>query len=343
MSMAGTLVGCGFFAQNHLHAWNDLEGVDIVAVCDVDGARAEATARRYGIPRYYVDTDKMLARERPAFIDIVTTVPTHRQLVEVAAGRGVPAVCQKPFAESLADASAMVNACAGAGIPLMVHENFRWQRPILEASKTLASGKIGTPFFGRVSFRHDFDVYRNQPYLAEVERFAILDVGIHLLDVARFLFGEVTRLSCTTQSVNPTVRGEDVATILLEHAGGTTTIVDCSFFSHVRPNPFPDTLLEIDATEGSVRLSQGGKLLTVADDKASERNVYPPIASWMTPPWHTIQDSVRNIQSHWLDCLKRGSDPDTSGADNLKTLRLGFAAYDAAAAKSVVSVELNAT
>jgi predicted dehydrogenase len=340
MSIAGTLVGCGFFAQNHLHAWHDLEGVDIVAVCDIDSDKAEATARRYGIPRYYVDVDEMLARERPGFIDIVTTVGSHRHLVEVAAARGVPAICQKPFAESLEDASAMVNACADAGIPLMVHENFRWQRPILEASKTLSSGKIGMPFFGRVSFRHDFDVYQNQPYLAEVERFAILDVGIHLLDVARFLFGEVTRLSCTTQSVNPSVRGEDVATILLEHAGGTTTIVDCSFFSHIRPNPFPDTLLEIDATEGSVRLSQGGRLFTVANDKVSERDVYPPIACWMTPPWHTVQDSVLNIQAHWLECLRRGAEPDTSGADNMKTLTLGFAAYRAASGRTVELVDL---
>ena len=86
-----------------------------------------------------------------------------------------------------------------------------------------------------------------------------MDVGIHLLDVARFLFGEAKRISCTTQRVNPRVKGEDVATMLLEHESGATSIVDCSFFTHLDPNPFPQTLVEID---GETRLRSGSRKAT---------------------------------------------------------------------------------
>ena len=62
----------------------------------------------------------------------------------------------------------MVDACEASGIALMVHENFRWQAPIQAAHRVIQTGAIGTPFWGRFSFRSAFDVYRAQPYLAKV-------------------------------------------------------------------------------------------------------------------------------------------------------------------------------
>ena len=103
-------------------------------------------------------------------------------------------VCQKPFADSMADARAMVAAADAAGRTLMVHENFRWQSAIRRARAEIAPA-IGRPFWGRVSFRSGFDVYAAQPYLATDERFIIQDLGIHILDVARFLFGDVATLA----------------------------------------------------------------------------------------------------------------------------------------------------
>ena len=109
------VIGCGFFAQNHLHAWRDLaaEGlVELVALCDLDPAKAAAAARAFGVPRHYADAAAMLAAERPDFVDIVTTMPSHRRLVELAAAERVPAIVQKPFAPTIGDCRAMVTACA---------------------------------------------------------------------------------------------------------------------------------------------------------------------------------------------------------------------------------------
>ncbi len=123
----------------------------------------------------------------------------------------------------------------------MVHENFRWQSPIQAVKQVLDGGEIGEPFFGRISFRSGFDVFSGQPYLAEGERFIIEDLGIHILDIARFLLGDVATLTARMARVNPRIKGEDVATMLLGHENGVTSIVDCSYATRLPVEPFPET------------------------------------------------------------------------------------------------------
>jgi predicted dehydrogenase len=334
--LRGALIGCGFFAANHLHAWRDVEGAAIVALCDSDAERLHATGAAFGIAARYTDAARLLAEERLDFVDIATTLPSHRPLVELAARQRVAAICQKPFAANRDDARAMTDAAAAAGVALMVHENFRWQTPLLAVRRALDSGRIGQPFWGRISFRSAYDVFSGQPYLAQGERFIIEDLGIHLLDVARFLFGEVTHLTARTARVNPAIRGEDVATMLMAHAGGVTSVVDCSYATRQETEPFPQTLVEIDGASGSLRLGQGYRLTVTGRDGTTTEDVSPPLLPWASRPWHNIQESVLNIQRHWVQSLRAGREPATSGRDNLGTLDLVWAAYESAAAATTV-------
>lgn len=333
--LRGTLIGCGFFAENHLNAWRSIADVELIAVCDLDAAKAEAAAAKFGAPRHYRDAAEMLRQERPDFVDIATTVGSHRQLVELAASLQIPAIVQKPFGPMLDDCEAMVRACNAAGVPLMVHENFRWQPPMRAVKKLLDDERVGAPHFGRISFRTGHDVYAKQPYLATDERFIIADLGIHLLDLARFYFGEVTSLACRTRRVNPRIKGEDNATMLLEHGGGVVSIVDCSYSSPASPDPFPETMLEIAGDQGTLRLDQSYRL-RCGD---LERDLDPAPLPWASRPWHVVQESVLRIQEHWADCLRTGRTPETSGVNNLKTFTLVEAAYRSAAEGSSVRVE----
>ena len=139
-------------------------------------------------------------------------------------------------------------------------------------------------------------------------------------------------LSATTRRVNPGIRGEDVATLLIGHHGGLTSVVDCSYATALPEERFPQTLVEVDGSEGTLRLDAGYRL-TVHHRRTSTRvtQVDPPLHAWAERPWHNIQDSVLNIQAHWLDCLRHGRAPQTSGRDNLRTLALVEAAYTSAA------------
>ena len=80
-------------------------GADIVALCDLDRTKAEDFARTFDVPAVYIDAAAMLPEATPAFVDVATTVASHRPLVELALGSGARTICQKPFAESYATAS----------------------------------------------------------------------------------------------------------------------------------------------------------------------------------------------------------------------------------------------
>ncbi len=333
MTMRGALVGCGFFAQNHLHAWADLraEGVELVAVCDRDRAKAEQAAAHFGVPAVYDDAEALFARERLDFVDIATRMDTHLALVTLAVRHGVRTIVQKPFAPDWDACVAMVEAARAAGVPLAVHENFRFQAPMLRVRDVLASGAIGRPTWARLAFRTGFDVYRTQPYFHDEERFAILDVGIHVLDLARVFIGEVARVSCETQRRNARNRGEDTATMMLRHASGAVSLVECTYEARQIPDPFPQTLLTIEGERGSIKVHEDFRMAVTADGRATERFIGSPTLPWTAEPWHTAQESVLNTQRAIIAAWRAGRDADTSGADNLKTFALAEAAYRAAA------------
>src|SRR6056297_171469 len=267
--MRVALIGCGFFAQNQLEAWRDIHGVDVVALCDTDPTKLNATGKAFDIAHQVTDAAQLFAQGGFDIVDIATTVQSHRPLVEMAARHRVHVICQKPFAANMEDARAMVAAVEATGKTLMIHENFRWQSAIRTVVDEIRKGTIGTPFFGRVSFRSGYDVFSGQPYLAEGKRFIIEDLGIHILDIARALFGDVARVSATTRRINPAIKGEDVATMLLEHKGGVTSVADCSYATRRQPETFPQSLIEVDGDKGTIRLD-AGYALTVESDAGSE-------------------------------------------------------------------------
>lgn len=329
MTLRGALIGCGFFALNHMKAWADLPDVQIVAVCDRDGDKAQHFARQFGAAPF-TDAAQMLAEIRPDFTDIATTVTSHRALVELAARHSRMVICQKPFAATLADGRAMVAACETAGIPLLVHENFRWQAPARAMGEQITQGAIGRPQFLRLSFRHGFDIYANQPYLAEIEDLALTDVGLHLFDMARCLFGDVMRVHCETQRLHPRVVGQDAFLAQLRHDSGALSSVECSFYSHYAPDRFPQTLAVAEGDRGTLELREDYLLRLHRDGSVTEFPVEPPVPHWGEKPWHLVQDSVIAFQAHALAVLRDGAQPQPSGADNLKTLALTRAAIVAA-------------
>jgi len=332
------LIGCGFFSDNHLNAWTELAGVDVVAVCDLDLSKAKISADKFRVPACYSDAQTMLVEVKPDFVDIVTTMGSHRTLVELCARHAIPTIVQKPFGPTFSDCRAMIESCRKADIPLMVHENFRFQQPMRRAKEVLEAGTIGVPTFARFSFRTGYDVKSGQPYLFNEERFVVLDLGIHVLDLARFFLGEVESVYSRHQRIDPRVKGEDMATIMLGHANGATAIVDITYESRKLPDSFPQTLVTIEGTKGGIELGLNFAMTVTADGKMSETNVSTPLRSWTAEPWHTAQDSVFHTQAHWLQCLQSGHVAETSGEDNLKTYALVEAAYASASSGQAVSM-----
>jgi predicted dehydrogenase len=121
--------------------------------------------------------------------------------------------------------------------------------------------------------------------------------------------------------------------------GGAVSVVDCSYATPILPDPFPETLVEIDGDRGAMRLEQGYRLrIATRGGEAETRALDPEPLPWAERPWHVVQESVLRIEEHWVDCLRRGVEPETSGADNLRTFALVEAAYQSAASGETVKL-----
>jgi predicted dehydrogenase len=332
------IIGAGFWARYQSAAWQELPDAELVAVADLDECRARELAELRGIPVVCRTVDELLDRARPDVVDVVTTPDAHAAAVEAAAGAGVAIVCQKPLAPSLAEAEALVELCAASGVPLLVHENFRWQESIRALGRTIDAGTVGEPFRARLSFSTSFPVYANQPGLRGLEHLIIADLGVHLLDIARFLFGEAHRVYAETATVARGLVGEDVATIVLRHGSGVVCACELSFASVLEHESFPQTLALVEAERGSVVLAPGYELRVTTPAGTSVERCEPPRYPWADPAYAVVHASMVPCLGHLLESLRDGTPAETSGADNLETLRLMAAAYESAAGGKAIDL-----
>jgi predicted dehydrogenase len=274
-------------------------------------------------------------------VDIITDVNTHRTFVELAVAHRVPVICQKPMAPTLADARAMVAACQQAAVPLFIHENWRWQTPLRQLKQVLESGVIGRVFRARVTYSNSFPVFDNQPFLKELEQFILTDIGTHILDTVRMLFGEAQSLYCRTYRVHPDIKGEDVATVMLGMASGATVTCEMSYASRVEHDRFPETYVFVEGTQGSAELGPDYwiRVTTAAGTQANRRP--PPYYAWADPRYALAQVAGVACNANLLRALRGEAPAETTGEDNLKTLELVFGAYASAASGKAVAVNPN--
>ena len=330
------IIGTGFWAQYQLAAWNELKGVKCVALCNRTRAKAEHLATRFGVPAVYDDAKELLAREQLDFVDIITDVGTHAQFVRLAAESGTPVICQKPMAPTLAGAKEMVSICAHNGISLAIHENWRWQTPMRELKAALGSAVIGRVFRGRIDYCNSFPVFDNQPFLKTLDQFILTDIGSHILDTARFLFGEAHTLFCHTQRVHHDIKGEDVATVMMHMHSGATVTCNMSYASCVEHDRFPETFVFIEGEKGSIELAPDFWLRVTTKDGTHARRCPPPFYSWADARYALVHSSIVACNSDLLRALQTGGPAETNGQDNLKTVQLVFAAYDSAAKNEII-------
>jgi predicted dehydrogenase len=332
------ILGTGFWSRFQLAGWRELEGAECVALYNRTRSRAEALGRDFGIDAVYDDAEKLLDSERLDFVDVITDVDTHGRFVGLAAERGLPVICQKPMAPTLDEARSMVETTRRAGVAYFVHENFRWQRPIRELRRLMREEPVGEVHRARITFTSAFPVFDNQPFLKELEQFILTDVGSHILDVVRFLFGEAEALCCHTRRTREDIRGENVATVLLRMRSGASVICELGYASRTRHECFPQTRILVEGPRGSLELDADYWIhLTLEEAQRSER--FAPVHyPWANPDYDVVHASIVSCNEDLLRALRGQGEAETTGSDNLETMRLVFASYESAASGKTVSL-----
>ena len=324
------MLGAGFWASYQLAAWGEVPGARCVGVCDPDRAKAGALAAKHGISGVFTDARAALSTGDVDFVDIVTPPATHAELIRLALSLGKSTICQKPVTEHLADGQALEREARAANLPLLVHENFRWQTGVRALKSALETGVIGEIYRARLTFTSGFPVFDNQPNLKTLERFLLADVGVHVLDIARFLFGESQSVYCHTRSVQLDVRGEDAATVMTRHSD-VTVLTELSYVqNHYEQECFPETLARVEGAKGSMELTPDCWLRVTTQSGTHSRRFAPPRYAWADPAYEVAHASMVPCLANLL-AGARGEPCETTIADNLQTMRLVEAAYRSAA------------
>ncbi len=332
------IFGCGFWSQFQLGGWQELEGVQCVALYNRTRSKAEELAGRFGVPSTYDDPETLMKNEALDFIDIITDVDTHAQFTALGARYGKHVICQKPMAPDFQTAREMMAVTREAGVKYFVHENYRWQPQFRRVKQILDAGTIGTAFRCKTGFNTAFPVFDTQPFLATLEQFALTDQGSHQFDVLRFLFGEAESIYCQVQTVNPSIKGEDVATSLIRMKSGVVCIQEISFSSPLEKEIFPQTLLRIEGEKGSIRLDADFEIsITVGEETMKE------VVPMKTYPWQTDRlvpepPSIVDCNNNILQDLLGNETAENTGDDNFETVRLVWAAYESAKYNKVIEM-----
>jgi predicted dehydrogenase len=334
------VLGCGFWSKFQIGAWSELEGVELIAVYNRTHSKAQKIAEYFKVPHIYDDPEELFLKEKLDFVDIITDVDTHAFFVTMAVKYSIKhIICQKPMAPDFETAKQMVNICNSAGAKLYIHENYRWQAPVRRFKQIVDSGVIGNPFKARVTFLSGFPVFDNQPFLRELDHFILTDMGSHVLDVVRYLFGECDELWCRTKAVSPGIKGEDIAVILMNMKNGMPVYTEMSYASIVEHDTFSTLNILVEGEKGSIFLGPKFEIRTTTRHGTNSEIVKFPSHSWADPDYIVNHESGIHINKNILADITGKGKAENTGDDNFETVKLIWASYESAKSGKTVKID----
>ena len=306
-------------AEAYAHNLGTMPGIEFVGVADEDRARGGYYAHLYNAP-LYPSYDSLLA-EQPDGVVVCSENAKHRHLVELAAQAGVHALCEKPLATTLADAQAMLDACAQAGVILMTAFPMRFSAPLLEIKGLLERGGIGKVLAcsganqGQLPKRYrDWFVDKR---LAGGG--AVMDHVVHLADILRWYLGsEVVEVYAQLNRImhRDAVDVETGGLLMLTFADGTFASIDCSWS---RPFNYPTwggLTFDLIGQTGVVNVDAFRQNMVLY----SNLNEHPSWLAWQSDP-------DRAMIADFVAAIRDQRAPGVTGEDGYKALEVALAAY----------------
>jgi len=320
--LRGAVVGCGMIAEFHLRGWARIPEVEIVALADPDRSRAEDRRARFApAAGVYAGLEEILRAESLDFVDIVTPPWLHARQCLVAARAGLHIVCQKPLCDDWAEACALVEALKDYPRKFTVHENHRYRPWFREMLAGLGAGGLGRPLFLRLA-QHD-PCEPPEKIDTEVERGVLLQYGVHLLDMAHAVFGVATRVQARIHRINPRVRGESLAHVVLEYPEATA-VVEVSWKASGMQQ---GEAMLLGATgeahyEGKMTRDERARFRVSTAQGLRQDEQRSPAADYV--------DSFYALEREFADAMIHGRPAPQPARQNLESLKMAFAAYEAA-------------
>jgi predicted dehydrogenase len=311
------MIGYQFMGRAHSNAWRqvgrffDLPREPVLkVVCGRSASGAEEAARKLGFEEHATDWEALVRRSDIDVVDICTPGDSHAAIAVAAAEAGKVVFCEKPLANTLAEAEQMRDAVEKAGVIHMLCHNYRRAPAVALARRMIDAGEIGDIRHYRGSYLQDWIVDPQAPRVWRLEKAkagsgALGDIASHSLDLGRHLVGEIREVSGLLEtfvkerpledgSGTGVVDVDDAALSLLRFENGAIGSVEGSRFCPGRKNY---NRFEINGSRGSLvfDLERMNELEVYTEEGANSgfRSVlatdeaHPYVAAWW-PPGHIL-------------------------------------------------------
>lgn len=217
------VIGVGSMGRNHARVYNELEGVGLVAVADVDSGAVERATYVYG-GKGYTNYQELLRHEKPDVVSIAVPTQVHHETALAALQQGCHVLVEKPIASTIEEGQEMVTLAASRGLKLAVGHIERFNPAIVELKQRLKRGEAGQIF--------QIHIRRLGPFPARVRDVGVvIDLATHDLDIMRYLLdSEVKRIYAETEQEIHTDH-EDLLSGLLRFENGVIGLLSINWLT----------------------------------------------------------------------------------------------------------------
>jgi predicted dehydrogenase len=354
-TLSVALVGTKFMGRAHSNAWRqaprffDLPAdIRMAVICGRDSAATRRAAKTLGWEKPVYDWKAIMADPQIDIVDICTPNDSHAEIAIAAARGGKAILCEKPLARNVSEARRMVEAVKRAGVTNMVCHNYRRVPAIALARQMIAAGEIGDRIYHfRARYAQDWIAAENFPLVWRLQSKvagsgALGDIGAHIVDLARYLVGEISGIAAVSETFVKRrltkdrqlarVDVDDAVSVVGKFRNGAILNLEATRFARGRKNQLT---FEINGSGGSLAfdLEKMNRLrfyrATDSENTRGFRDIivteskHPYVGNWWPPGHiigyehsfvHTIADFVKAVAT------RKRIQPDF--ADGLKTQRV---------------------
>jgi predicted dehydrogenase len=339
------VIGTGSISETHLNAYKSNPDAVIVAICDVNEARARQVAEKYGADKTYTDYRELLADSDIDAVSICTWNNTHAPISIAALKAGKHVLVEKPLCKTVEEALEVQETVRASGKLLQVGVVRRYDSNVQMLRNFAENGEFGELYYAKASTIRRMG--NPGGWFADVERSGggpLIDIGVHVIDLCWYLMGKPKAVTVSANTYKKlgnraniqhlsryqaadydasknTV--EDLANAIIRFENGASLMVDVSYSLHAKQD------------EGSVKLygEKGGFEIDPAISIVTEKhntilNIQPQTDS---SAGFNGDTAFHNEINHFIDCITKGTKQISPVEDGVEMMKILCAIYESAA------------
>ncbi|MCD4807895.1 MAG: Gfo/Idh/MocA family oxidoreductase [Methanococcoides sp.] len=306
------VIGVGAMGQHHVRIYNEMEGVELVSISDVDQKRVEELANQYGV-KAFTDYNKLLEEGLDA-VSIVVPTTLHKKVTLDAINSNTNVLVEKPIADTLENADIMIEAAEKADLTLMIGHIERFNPATSKMKEIIESGLLGK--IVSISTR------RVGPYNPRIRDVGIiLDLGVHDIDAISYMYA--SNVSEVYAIAGKDIHSqEDHASIMLRFEDDRAGLASTNWLT-----PHKVRQMEVIGVHGVGYLDYIDQTVTIHD------------AKWIRNAKVEKGEPLAKELEHFIDCVRTGKKPIVSGVEGKHALNVALAAIESYNTNKIVKIE----